>query len=355
MKEYYLRNKEDIDKVLRFAVLAAVIYVFFKYLSGYFAPLILGYVLSLILSPAAKFLRKRLHFPKALAAIASLALMLLALVLLGNSLVSKLISEGKAFIENSPELIESTTQTIRNLEQNVMSYIDILPESMRRNSDAVLGSTLDAVTGLLGTGVKNGSVEIVKFLPNTLFVTLLGLICAYFLLIDRKKVEMFVLRQLPHSVRHNLNVAKKGVVSAIGGYVRAELTLMCIVAVICTIGLLILKSPYALLLGVLISFVDALPVFGSGAILWPWCLYSVLTGNYKTAIGIAIIDIVVIIVRQTLEPRILGNEIGLHPLATLMSIFIGLKIFGLFGFIIGPIILVTIKAMQDSGLLPAWK
>lgn len=355
MKEYYLKNKEDIDKVIHFVIFIVAIYVFLKYLSGYFAPLILGYVLCLILSPVSVFFRRRLHFPKALAAIFSLALMILMLVLIGNSLVSKLISEGKAFVENSPQLITSTADTIRKLEKNIVSYVDILPESMRGNSDKLLDSAIEAVTGLLGTGVKTGSVEIVKFLPNTLFVTLLGLICAYFLLIDRNKVERFVIRQLPVPIRRNIKVAKKGVINAIGGYIRAELTLMCIVAVVCTVGLLILKSPYALLLGVIISFVDALPVFGSGAIFWPWCVYCIITGNYKMAIGIAVIDILVIIVRQMLEPRILGNEIGLHPLATLMSIFMGLKIFGIFGFIIGPVILVTIKAMQDSGLLPAWK
>jgi predicted PurR-regulated permease PerM len=101
--------------------------------------------------------------------------------------------------------------------------------------------------------------------------------------------------------------------------------------------------------------VDALPVFGSGAFFWPWALYSIIVGNYKMAMGLAIINILVLITRQMLEPRIIGSQIGLHPVATLMSIFIGLKVFGLFGFIIGPIILVTIKALQDNGLLPAWK
>jgi sporulation integral membrane protein YtvI len=150
-------------------------------------------------------------------------------------------------------------------------------------------------------------------------------------------------------------VAKAGVIKAIGGYIRAQCILMCIVSAICVTGLVILGNQYALLLGVLIAFVDALPVFGSGAFFWPWALYSIIVGNYKMAMGLAIINILVLITRQMLEPRIIGSQIGLHPVATLMSIFIGLKVFGLFGFIIGPIILVTIKALQDNGLLPAWK
>ena len=355
MKEFYLENKEDIDKIVHFAIFIAFIYIFVKYLSGYFAPLILGYIICLILSPVSGFLHKRFKLPVPLSSILSMVIMIFVIVFLGSSLVSKIINEGKAFIENSPELVSNTVATIRRLQDSMAEYINILPESMRESSDKLLDSLIVMITGLLGNGVKAGSVEVVKFLPNTLFVTLLGLICAFFLLCDRKKVERFFVRQMPKTVRRRIGVAKKGVLNAIGGYIKAECTLMCIVAVICVIGLSILQSPYALLLGILISIVDALPVFGSGAIFWPWCVYSIIVGNYKMAIGLAVIDIIVIIVRQMLEPRILGNQIGLHPLATLMSIFIGLKIFGLFGFIIGPIILVTIKAMQDSDLLPKWK
>lgn len=355
MKEFYLKNKEDIDKVVHFSLIVIFLYIFVKYLSGYFAPLIMGYIICLILSPMANLLHRRLRFPRPLASVVSIAFMIFVISSLGISIVSKIMAEAKAFMENSPELINSIVQTIRSMQNNIMDYLDILPDSFKENSDKLFESALEAVTGMLGTGVKVGSVGAMKFLPNTLFVTLLGLICSFFLLNDRKKVDRFIIRQLPASVRRNMRVAKKGVLNAIGGYIKAECTLMCIVAVICVVGLMILGSPYALLLGILISVVDALPVFGSGAILWPWCVYSLIVGNYRMAVGIAIIDIIVIITRQILEPRILGDHIGLHPIATLMSIFIGLKIFGIFGFIIGPVILVTIKAMQESDLLPKWK
>jgi sporulation integral membrane protein YtvI len=324
-------------------------------LAAYFSPLIFGYVVCIILSPVVKLLHRKLHFPRPLASVLSMALMLFIIIFLGTNVVSKVINEGKSFIENSPALINSTVATIRGLEDKLMSYADILPSSVRENSDRLLNEAINTATSLLSTGVKIGSVEVVKFLPNTLFVTLLGLICSFFLLNDREIVERFLIRQLPKPLIKRVIVAKKGVIKAIGGYIKAQCILMCIVAFICCVGLVILHSQYALLLAILISFVDALPVFGSGAIFWPWCIYSVIVGDYRMAIGLAVIDIIVIITRQILEPRILGKQIGLHPIATLMSIFIGLKVFGLFGFIIGPIILVTIKAMQESDLLPKWK
>ncbi len=303
----------------------------------------------------AGFLNSRLMLPRPLASVISIAFLIFVIGLLGTSVVSKVITEGKAFVENSPQLVSGTVEAMRSIQDKAMEYMDILPEGIRESSDKLFESFINMLTEVLGAGVKVGSVEVVKFLPNTLFVTLLGFICGFFLLSDRRNVEAFIIRQLPEPVKNRISVAKSGVLNAIGGYIKAECILMCIVGTICIIGLAILKSPYALLLGILISFVDALPVFGSGAIFWPWCIYSIIVGDYKMAIGLAIIDIVIIIVRQMLEPRILGNQIGLHPLATLMSIFIGLKIFGIFGFIIGPVILVTVKAMQESELLPKWK
>ncbi len=355
MKEFYLKNKDDIDKIIHFLLLVLFIYVFVKYIAGYFAPLIFGYIVCLILYPIASLLHNKLRFPRPLASIVSIAFMIFVIVFLGTSVVSKVINEARSFIENSPQLINETVNTLRDWQSHFAAYMDIIPENLRESSDKMLDSLLTSLTSMLSSGVRTGSVEVMKFLPNTLFVILLGLICSFFLLNDRKNVERFVIRQLPESVRNRIGIAKTGVLNAIGGYIRAECILMCIVATICVIGLMILGSPYALLLGILISIVDALPVFGSGAIFWPWCIYSVIVGNYHMAIGLAVIDILIIVVRQTLEPRILGNQIGLHPIATLMSIYMGLKIFGIFGFIIGPIILVTIKAMQESDLLPRWK
>jgi sporulation integral membrane protein YtvI len=355
MKEFYIKNKEDVDKVIHFAIIVLCIYIFVKYLATYFSPLIVGYIICLVLSPLVNLLNKRLKLPRPLASVVSLIFMIFVLFALANSILSKLFDEAKSFIENSPNLVESVTATIRGFQEKFSEYLDLLPDSMRDSASELGDSLTEVVASTLGTGVKVGSIGIVKFLPGTMFVILLGLICSFFLLNDRQKIEDFIARQFPKSFAERMRVARNGVLHAIGGYVRAQCILMSIVAVICVTGLVILGNSYALLMGVLIAFVDALPVFGSGAIFWPWALYSILIGNYKMAIGLAIINITVLLTRQILEPRVLGSQIGLHPLATLMSIFVGLKVFGLFGFIIGPIILVTIKALQDNGLLPEWK
>ena len=130
---------------------------------------------------------------------------------------------------------------------------------------------------------------------------------------------------------------------------------MSLISTICFIGLSIINVRYALLIAVIIGIIDALPVFGSGFIIWPWCIYNLIIGNYGMTIGLIILYVVLLITRQFLEPKIIGKQIGIHPLVTLMSIYIGIKIFGVFGFIIGPCIIIIIKSLQNENILPKWR
>jgi len=263
--------------------------------------------------------------------------------------------EAKLFSADFPVYVENALNLIKEFKEKFYTYFKIMPTSMQEAVNNLCQSYIQGLSSTVGTGVKDSSVEIVKGLPKFIMIIILGFISTFFFLNDKYEIEEFVKRQIPLALRRRIVVIKTGVINSIIGYVKAQSMLMCIVAIICIIGLCIIKYPYALFLGIIISIIDALPVFGSGAVFWPWCAYSFFTGNYKNAICIIIINLTVLLTRQILEPRILGKQIGLHPLATLTSIYAGLKVFGLFGFILGPMVLVTFKAMQDSELLPRWR
>ena len=138
-----------------------------------------------------------------------------------------------------------------------------------------------------------------------------------------------------------------GLVRAMGGYFRAQYILMAMSGIISIIGLMILRNDYALLIGLLLAALDFLPILGVGAVLLPWALISVIMGNVNQAIGLAVIYGVITISRQVLQPKILGAQMGTHPLASLMSIFIGFRIFGLLGLIIGPSLLMIFIAIKE--------
>ena len=133
-------------------------------------------------------------------------------------------------------------------------------------------------------------------------------------------------------------------------YVRAMAILLCLTFVELAIGFAILGLDYALVLAFFISLIDALPILGTGTVLIPWALVSLITGDFFIAIGLAVIYGVVAIVRNLIEPKIIGQQIGLHPLITLASVYVGLKIFGFFG-IFMPVFLVFAKQLYAWGYL----
>lgn len=355
MIEFYKKNKDDINKIFYFILFILIMYIFVKFFLTYFSPVIFGYILCIILNPIAKFFKNKMKFPKGLSSIISISVLILLFVFLGNSIISKVIFEAKSFLDSLPVYADNFSATINNWQDRFNKYFQFIPENMQETINVLIDNIISYIPSLLGSTFKSGSMGVVKNVPKFILTFVLGFISTYFLLSDKENIENFLKRQVPEPLERRLNVIKTGVFSAIGGYFRAQLILMCIIGMICIIGLTILGYPYALFLGIIISFIDALPVFGSGAVFWPWCVYSFATENYKYGVGLIIIYLVILLTRQMLEPRILGNQIGIHPLATLMSIYIGLRIFGVFGFIIGPIFMVSLKAMQEASLLPKWK
>ena len=172
---------------------------------------------------------------------------------------------------------------------------------------------------------------------------------------DYYKIKDFVKAQFSDTIIDRVVIMQRGMLEAIGGYLRTQVILMSMTFMICLAGLFIFRVDYALLLSVSIAIVDALPVFGSGAILWPWAIYNLLIGNFTLAVGLLCIYGVIFITRQIMEPKILSNQIGVYALVTVMAVYIGYKSMGIFGMIIGPVVVVTVQMLQNVGALPQFK
>ena len=150
-------------------------------------------------------------------------------------------------------------------------------------------------------------------------------------------------KKLAHALRLDMQ-------KALFGFVRAQLILISLTTVLVIIGLLLLRAPYAIIIGLLIGLVDLMPYLGTGAVFIPWIIIVLLDGNYAFGIGLAILYTVIIIGRHLLEPKIYSSSFGINPLVTLMCIFVGLKLFGFIGLIIGPIAFLVLLSLKRAGL-----
>lgn len=343
-----MRYKSIIDKLFQYVIIFLVFFIFIKYIIHYVAPFLLAFVLSLILEPLVKLLNKYLKLSRGISAIIVIIGIIVFIIFLGTGIVLKVVDQAKALAEDIPLYQEQIKQTYNNIKIQAETYFYLVPDEIQETVSKIFDTLLDSITSLLGSGVKTGSISFVSKVPSAFMFIIVTIISTFFTIKDKYKIEASIVRIIPAPLVLGFKKFKLHTLNALLGYCKAQLMLMCCTCVICIIVLTVIGSPYSLLMAIIISIIDALPVFGSGFILWPWAAWNLLSGNYGFAVGLIINYLIVILSRQVLEPKFVGEQIGIHPLITLFSIYAGLRVFGVFGLIIGPVLAVLIKAISAT-------
>ena len=196
-------------------------------------------------------------------------------------------------------------------------------------------------------------MNMIRFLPNVFVVLIISIIATYFISKDKGAVFSSILQIVPEDWQKKAKAMKTEIAQATVGFIRAQLILMFISTVIAYIGLTILGIRYAILLALIIGLVDFVPSVGPGIIFFPWALYSVFVLKQTgMAVVFVIIYILILVVRQSLQPKLVGEGTGIHPLLALASIYLGIKLFGVVGMFIGPFVAIILKAIVVGFLIP---
>ena len=343
--DFFNRNRESIYKYLFVAGTLVFIYLTVNYLFGYIAPFAVGLVFSLMLEPLANFMTKKLKAGRAVAALVCIIAFTIIIGMLFSIFISQLIGQGRAFVDYAISFINSLPDILGGLHSNYSDIMSFLPEDFEIALGDLFSGVLTGAASALGSLLRNNTGNIASVLASFLLGLLISLVSTFFFIKDKFIISDFLSENIPKRIKESYDAVRHGLAGAFLGYMKSQLFLMAPTAVICTTGLFIIKYPFALFVGLLIAVFDVLPIFGAGMILGPWAILSFVTGNISTGIILIVMYVIIVITRQVLEPRIIGRQIGLHPLITLMSIYIGLRIFGLFGFLIGPMTVVIIKAL----------
>lgn len=220
--------------------------------------------------------------------------------------------------------------------------LEWLPPEITNNLGSVIADLSNTVTNF-GKSVVRGAFITAISLPEAIIFTIITILATFFLLKDREKISGVMMRQLPGTWINRILNIKKDLFTALFGYMRAALIMMTITFTELFIAFNIIHVKYALLFAFLIAIIDALPVLGAGGILIPWSLYSFVTGDIRMGISIIITYLVVLIIRQMIEPKVVGEQIGVYPLLTLIAMYTGLRLIGFAGLILGPITFLLIR------------
>jgi len=357
------RNLKFLVRLVIFVLCLISIYLLFiyvipimgdilSYLPVLFLPFLFAVILALLIEPVVIFFEQKLRLNRNASVITSLLVLVGGFIYVLSIILAKVISEvtklALRFSNYSDEIMAKVLSRIANFK---LSYLQL--KIPRQVQDALESNLQDAVQGISIFMEKfiNTLLNVITVLPGAIIFITISTVATFFIVKDRALIRDFILRFLPSNIQVKTREIITELFKALIGFIKAYSILITITAILTMISLKILGVEYILTLGLFVGLLDILPILGPGILFVPWIIWEFLVGQTGMGIGLIISYSVISIVRQFLEPKIIGDNIGLHPLATLVSLYVGLQLGGIGGMILGPVLLVIFIASYNTGLI----
>lgn len=350
----YLRKYAKIFLNMGISIVGIILVIWLgPKLLGFFMPFVIGWVIAMIANPLVRFLEKRLKIVRRHSSAVIVIGVLAAIMTCAYFVIAKLIMESVQFARDLPDMYYSAEAEIRLMLEQMSRLLRFLPANMQ-NALGTLGNNLSDYIGAAISGIGVPTMEaagnVAKNIPNILIQILVTILSSYFFIADKDKLMEQLHAVIPKSVSKKLDMLTAYFKGVVGGYFKAQFRIMAIVAVILFIGFLILEVDYAVLLAILIAILDFLPFFGTGTALIPWAVVKLFAGEYQMAVGLVIIYLVSQLVRQVIQPKIVGDTMGLNPLQTLFFMYVGFKFYGIAGMILAVPVGLILLRLYEAGV-----
>ncbi len=320
------------------------------WLLKFFLPFVVGWIIASIANPPVRFLEQRLKLVRRHSSILVVVSVLAAVIGLLYLLLSRTVRLISSLIQSLPEVWEVFQRQIRQSMESPTGLFAFLPEEIR-SGWSQLGEHLGSAVGPLLQQAASPTVEaagtVARSLPAVLVYTVVILLSSYFFIVDRDRILNLLHTYTPSWAAGYLTYLKKDVKRLVGGYFLAQFKIMFVVGLILFAGFWILGVSYAPVLALAIALLDFLPVFGTGTVLIPWALLRIISGDYAFGAGLGLLYILTQVVRQLVQPKLVGDTMGLNPLLTLFLLYLGFKISGISGMILAvPVGLLVMSLWQ---------
>ncbi len=345
--------KRTLLTILKIVLLIFAIFLFTK-MWKFIVPFIIAYFFASLIEPIVKFIENKLRIPRKIGSILSILFVLGFIGSIIGFLISRLIKEVRAVYMGLEISMDSLTEFFNSIIDKANDIFIQLPDQVTDLVSKGLQELTNDLQSVLGKIVDwlQASIQVAMNLPQILIFIIVTLLATYFMSSDKNTIIKFLDIQIPTNWLNKSKGITKNVFTALFGWLKAQLIMTSITFSELLIGFLIIGIDNALLLALIIALVDVLPVLGAGTVLIPWSIINLILGNTKLGLSTALLYVIILFVRQLLEPKVLGKQIGVHPLFTLAGMYIGLKIWGVAGMFVGPLAIVAIKYIFE-GILKA--
>ena len=319
----------------------------------WFMPFVTGWIIALIASPLVHFFEKRLKIRRK-AGTAFVIISVIALVILAGYLIgAQLVEQIAEFIGDVPKLWEAAQEDFAQIGEKLSVALKYLPSELQLTINSITGNVQEYFGGIMESISEPTITALGNFvgsLPNIVISVIMSRLFAYFYVADKGYLSGLLEKAIPDSVLVRLQMIKRGLTKAVGGYFKAQLKIEVWMYLLLGIGFSILQVKYAFLIAIGVAILDLLPFFGTGTVLIPWAIIKFLSADYKMVIGLLIIWGVGQLARQLIQPKIVGDSVGLAPIPTIILLFVGYRVAGVIGMIIAVPIGIIILNLYEEGV-----
>ena len=340
-----------IRRVLNIILIIIGIYIGIK-MSVFYMPFLIAFLISLMIEPAIKKLMKKTKMTRKMSSI-------IIFFIVFSIIIGSVIWGTTTLISESTNLLQALNIYIDKAYTQIQEAVGKMSITKISASQNVLNLMQDTSKELLVkvsrwlTSFLTKLIDVVTSIPTIGIYMVITILSLYFICTDRIYILDFMEQHMPKKWVQKIGIHIREITRNLGGYLKAQMILILVSFVISVIGLYIFKFvgmnvKYPLLIALGIGFVDALPILGSGSVMAPWAVMEALNGDIQLGVAIIVLWIIMSIVRQFLEPKIVSGKIGIHPIFTLIAMYTGFKVIGVMGMLVGPIVLIILKSVFAS-------
>lgn len=333
------------------------IYLAFK-LAIFYMPFLIAFIIALLIEPLIKLVNKRTRLTRKTSAV--IVLIIVSAILIGLLAwgIASLIQETTNLLQGFNQYIETAYTQVQNFIQGIDLTKLKIPEEVTK----IIQDSAWELIGTVSNWLKNGLNSLMNGLSQIPTISIyvgITFVSIYFMCTDKLYMIDQIEHHLPKEWVKRIGHHVRDLISSLGHYLKAEATLVIISFAVSLIGLYLFQFmgfniQYPLLVALGIGFVDALPILGSGSVMIPWAIISAINGDIRLALAILLLWVIMSVVRQFAEPRVVSKHIGIHPIFTLIAMYTGFKAIGVLGMFVGPIVLIILKnifaTMIDKGV-----
>lgn len=354
MKKYV---KAILNLVIALIILIAVVWLVPRGIV-FFMPFLIGWIIALIAGPVVRFLEKKLKIRRKAGSAFVIIAVIGLVVLAGYLLVANLVHELTGFAGDLPQMWDSLQEDFDAIAKNFSVVYDKLPEDIQNTIDNIADSASDIAGDFIGK-LSSPTIAAVgnfaKQLPTFIIGLIMCLLSSYLFVAEKEQIMQGIKKHMPEALLYRLRLMKRSLVKAVGGYFKAQIKIEVWIYLLLVIGFFVLGVDYAPLIAFGIAILDFLPFFGTGTAMVPWAIVKFLSADYIMTIGLLVIWGVSQLVRQIIQPKIVGDSVGVPPLPTLFLLYIGYMLGGVMGMIVAVPIGIILFTMYEEGAFDTTK